>query len=395
MSSSGGKCRTSETVISSNNTCKIEEEDLNETSQQISRQSSDRLSVSMEHSLAYPVSTATPAEEQATIVPASSKWEYENVHFEDIIRAKYQIMDGVPLTPCELSHNLSPLTEMKLYFKREYQLRTGSFKERGARNALKQLTPEQKQRGVIAASAGNHALGLAYHGNDLNIPVTLVMPVFAPLTKVENCRSFGANVIISGAHIGESMVLAKELAKKEGVAHESLGVFQCSRLQYINGYNDVPIIAGQGTIGLEVLEQVPDVEAIIVPVGGGGLIAGVALAVKTIRPDVEVIGVESVTCPSFSTALEHCRPHPVEVSSTLADGLSVPIVGGTSFHVAKDRIDKMITVRGYRSVVHVCFRERDIAIAVLRLLEMEKAIVEGSGACGLAALLSNYLPHLK
>ncbi|EGD77250.1 hypothetical protein PTSG_12710 [Salpingoeca rosetta] len=327
---------------------------------------------SSEGPLEYPIIDATPAEEQASVARSThASVSHEEVSFEDVSRAKYRIMDGVQVTACELSHNLSAMTEMELYFKREYQLRTGSFKERGARNALKLLSAAQREKGVIAASAGNHALGLAYHGQDLGIPVTLVMPVFAPLTKVENCRSFGANVIISGAHIGESMVVAKEIAEKQG-------------LQYINGYNDAAIIAGQGTAGLEILEQVPDVDAIIVPVGGGGLIAGVSLAVKTIQKNVQIIGVESVACPSFSEAMKAGHPVPVEVTSTLADGLAVPTVGATAFHVARSRVNKMIQVR-----------EKDVAIAVLRLLEMEKAIVEGSGACGLAALLANYLPELK
>eukprot|EP00730_Choanoeca_flexa_P005889 TRINITY_DN12044_c0_g1_i3.p2 TRINITY_DN12044_c0_g1~~TRINITY_DN12044_c0_g1_i3.p2 ORF type:complete len:422 (+),score=74.03 TRINITY_DN12044_c0_g1_i3:3984-5249(+) len=296
--------------------------------------------------------------------------EISDVKFEDVSRAKYRIADGVSTTPCEQSATLSEMTKTNLFFKREYLHPTGSFKERGARNALKMLTKEQKQRGVIAASAGNHALGLAYHGSDLGIPVYLVMPLFAPLTKVQNCRSYGANVTTQGAHIGEAMVIAKEMAVEKG-------------LIYINGYDDEAIIAGQGTCALEILEQVPDVDAIVVPIGGAGLIAGIALAVKTLRPEVEVIGVEAESCPSFTKALEAGQPVTVQVSSTLADGLAVPQVGSRAFKVAKDRVDKV-----------VCVREKDVAIAVLRLLEIGKAVVEGAGAAGLAALLVDKLPHL-
>ncbi|EDQ90436.1 uncharacterized protein MONBRDRAFT_16023, partial [Monosiga brevicollis MX1] len=283
----------------------------------------------------------------------------------------YRISDGLHPTPCDLSYALSALTGTDLYFKKEYTLRTGSFKERGARNALKQLTPEQRKHGVIAASAGNHALGLAYHGQLLNIPVYLVMPLFAPLSKVEKCRTFGANVMTEGAHIGESMVIALRMAAEK-------------KLTYINGYNDQAIIAGQGTCALEILEQVPDVDAVVVPVGGAGLLAGVALAIKTLRPEIEVIGVEGETCPSFSAALKAGEPVTVEVQSTLADGLAVPRVGPTAFAVARDRTDRCVLVS-----------EKEVAIAVLRLLEVEKCVVEGAGAAGFAALLANKLPELK
>lgn len=295
----------------------------------------------------------------------------DDVTFEDISRAKYRIADGVQTTPCNLSPVLSQLLGFNLYCKREYMHRTGSFKERGARNALKMLSAEQKKCGAVAASAGNHALGMAYHGQLLGIPITLVMPEFAPLTKVENCRGFKANVMTGGAHIGEAMVTAKALCEEQG-------------LTYINGYNDAAIIAGQGTTALEILEQVPDVDAIVVPVGGGGLIAGISLAVKTLRPDVEIIGVESETCPSFTAALEAGEPVTVEVSSTLADGLAVPKVGPLAFKVAKDRVDRTLLVN-----------EKEIALAVLRLMELEKAIVEGAGATGLAAMLAGKLDDLK
>src|SRR5439155_25074054 len=170
-------------------------------------------------------------------------------------------------------------TGMKVYCKLEYLQRTGSFKERGARNALALLSPEQQQRGVIAASAGNHALGLACHAQLLGIPATVVMPRFAPLTKVVNCRRLGARVLLDGANIGEARSRADEIAAAEGLA-------------YINGFDDPAIIAGQGTLGLEIANQVPELDAVIVPIGGAGLVAGLALALKTLKPTAYIIGLD-------------------------------------------------------------------------------------------------------
>lgn len=241
------------------------------------------------------------------------------------------------------------------------------------------LLPEDaRKEGVITASAGNHALALAWHGKDLGIPVICVMPKSAPMTKVEKCRKFGAQVVLHGDHIGE----AKEFAQSE-----------YGHLRYINGYDDPEIIAGAGTMGIEILEQVPDVDVILVPVGGAGLIAGklvifsctdiftkiipgVSLAVKTIRPHVQVIGVEPENVASFQAALKAGFPVNAFKEATLADGLAVPVVGPTSFNVAKRFVDETCTVS-----------ERMIAIAMLRLIEMDKIIVEGGGAAALAAII--------
>merc|ERR1719228_1646768 len=198
-----------------------------------------------------------------------------------------------------------------MYFKKDYMQFTGSFKERGARYTLIKLTPEQKKIGVIAASAGNHAQALAYHGGQLGIPVTVVMPIVAPIMKVENCKHYGANVIIHGENIGESRTQALKIGARKG-------------LMYVNGYDHPNILAGQGTMGLEILTQVPDVEAIVIPVGGGGLIAGVAVAVKTLKPDVTIIGVEPEACPSFANAMRHGMPIPTNTLASIADGLTVP-----------------------------------------------------------------------
>jgi len=284
------------------------------------------------------------------------------VSFEDISRAAYRIRKSVHHTPCERSHLLSELTGANIFLKKDLMQFTGSFKERGASNALRLLSPEEREKGVCAASAGNHALALAYHGAQLGIKVTVAMPTVAPLTKVSRCRSFGAEVIIHGRHIGE----AKDFLKKERPEQ-----------RYINGYDDPEIIAGAGTMAIEMLEQVPNADVIVIPVGGAGLIAGASLAVKTLMPAVKVVGVEPSLCASFIAAIKAGKPvAPDVVEPTLADGLAVPVVGPTSFEVARHNVDE---------VVHV--PELLVAQAVLRLVESEKIICEGGGATGLAALL--------
>lgn len=200
------------------------------------------------------------------------------VTFADISRAHVAIRDGVVRTKCEKSVFLSEMIGANIYLKPEFRQFTGSFKERGARNAilkLKNRDPDSAQRGVIAASAGNHALALAYHGRELGIPVTVVMPTVAPLAKVDKCRKFGARIIIEGMHIGEAKTYAETLVQTEG-------------LTYINGYDDPPIIAGAGTIGIELIDDVPNVDIVVVPVGGAGLIAGIACSVKTLKPEARV-----------------------------------------------------------------------------------------------------------
>jgi threonine dehydratase len=290
--------------------------------------------------------------------------------FGDIEAAAGRLAGQVVETPCPLSIPLSEITGMQIFCKLEYLQRTGSFKERGARNALLLLTPAQKEKGVIAASAGNHALGLAYHARLLGIPATVVMPRFAPLTKVVNCRRLGAQVLLSGANIADARTRADELAAESG-------------LTYINGFDDPAIIAGQGTIGLEIIEQVRDVDAVIVPIGGAGLIAGVALALKTLRPEVKVIGVEPERAASFSAAMAAGEPVEFDLQPTLADGLSVPKVGENAFRLARELVDRTVLVR-----------ERHLALAVLRLMELEKAVVEGGGAAPLAACLAGLVPEL-
>jgi threonine dehydratase len=294
-----------------------------------------------------------------------------DVTIHDIRAAADRIQGGVQRTPTLRSDWLSPIVGFDLYLKREHRQGTGSFKERGARNALMLLDQTQRKTGVIAASAGNHALALASHGRQLGVPVTVVMPTFAPMIKVQNCRGFGANVILHGEHIGECKEHAEGLVQSQG-------------LTYINGYDAPDIIAGAGTIGLEILEQVQDLDAVVVPVGGGGLIAGVALAVKSANPDIEIVGVEPVNAASFTAALKANEPVLADVKPTLADGLAVPRVGANAFAVGAPLIDKMITVT-----------EQQVALAILRLAEMEKAVVEGAGATGVAAALGGMLDEYR
>jgi threonine dehydratase len=293
------------------------------------------------------------------------------VSFQDVQQALERIKGHVLTSPTPLSIPLSEALRMRIFCKLEYLQRTGSFKERGARNALLLLEPEKQRRGVIAASAGNHALGLAYHAQLLSIPATVIMPRFAPLTKVVNCRRLGARVVLEGDNLSESRAAADRIALQED-------------LTYINGFDDPAIIAGQGTIALEIAAQVPDVDAVIVPIGGAGLIAGVALALKTKNPQVKIIGVEPERAASYTAALKAGKPVAVQMSPTLADGLAVPKVGDNAFALAREWVDRTVLVS-----------EQHIALAILRLMELEKAVVEGAGAAPLAACLAGLVPELQ
>ncbi len=292
------------------------------------------------------------------------------VSLADIRAAHRRIAGGVIVTPCPESIPLSEITGARIFCKLDNFQRTGSFKERGARNALLRLPAAQRRRGVVAASAGNHALGLAYHGKLLGIPVTVVMPDYAPLIKITTCEKLGARVLVRGADFAAARAEADALTAAEG-------------LTYIHGFDDPHIIAGQGTLALEVLRQVPDLDAIVCPVGGGGLLAGVAVAVKALRPRIEVIGVESEATGNFTAALRAGRPVRVARRATLADGLATLTVGTNAFALARERTDAVVRVP-----------EAAIALAILRMLELEKTVVEGAAAAPLAAMMAGRLPHL-
>jgi threonine dehydratase len=289
----------------------------------------------------------------------------------DIRAAHDRIRSGIYRSPCPPSIPLSELTGCEVFCKLDLLQRTGSFKERGARNALLLLDDAKRRRGVVAASAGNHALGLAYHGKLLGIPVTVVMPRFAPLVKVATCRRLGATVILEGDTFDDARRLALEIAARDG-------------LERIHGFDDLRVIAGQGTMGLEILADVPDADALVIPCGGAGLLAGVATAAKALKPGITIVAVEPAAAGSLSASLAAGRPTPVAIRPTLADGLAVGTVGETSFAIAAPLVDRVVTVG-----------EDALALAVLRLLELEKTVVEGAGAAALAALFDDHCPELR
>ncbi|MDB6094222.1 MAG: threonine dehydratase [Verrucomicrobia bacterium] len=293
------------------------------------------------------------------------------VTLKDIRAAQRRIAGGVIVSPCPESIPLSEITGARIVCKLDNFQRTGSFKERGARNALLLLSPAAKQRGVIAASAGNHALGLAYHGRLLGVPVTVVMPDYAPLVKITTCQRLGANVLIHGKDFAEARAEADLLVASRN-------------LTYIHGFDAPDIIAGQGTMGLEILKQVPDADAIICPIGGGGLIAGLSLAVKSLRPRVKVIGVESVSTGNYAAALQAGKPVTVARRPTLADGLATLTVGSNAFALARRHVDQVVSVT-----------EDWISLAILRMLELEKTVVEGAAATPLAAMMSGQMHRLR
>jgi threonine dehydratase len=281
--------------------------------------------------------------------------------------ARRRLRDAVVETPCAYSQTLSELTGARCFVKLENLQMTGSFKERGAANLLLQLTPDERRRGVIAASAGNHGLAVAFHAARLGIPATIVMPEYAPLIKVTNARRYGAEVVLHGSNFDEAYERARVLESERG-------------LVFVHPFDDPRVIAGQGTIGLELLEQLPEVEAVIVPVGGGGLIGGVALAVKSARPDVRVIGAQAAALPAMARSLEARERVRLDAAPTIADGIAVRQVGSLTLELAEAWVDRVVTVD-----------EEELANAVLLLLEIEKTVVEGAGAAPLAALLNRPL----
>jgi threonine dehydratase len=293
-----------------------------------------------------------------------------NVSLPEIVAARSRLNGAIAYTPCPESAALSELTGSRIFCKQEFLQRTGSFKERGARNALAQLSPEDARRGVIAASAGNHALGLSRHGRLLGIPVTVVMPRFAPLVKVARCRQFGATVVLHGDTFDQARSEAVRIAGE-------------AQLAYIHPFDDLHVIAGQGTLAFEILEQVPDAEAVVVPVGGGGLLAGVATVLHALKPDLQIIGVEPANAACFAAGLAAEEPVRVATQYTLADGLAVAEAGRRTLAITRPLVHQMVQVQ-----------EEAIALAMLRLAELEKCIIEGAGAAGLAAMLGGRLAGL-
>ncbi|MDW8469825.1 MAG: threonine ammonia-lyase [Burkholderiales bacterium] len=279
----------------------------------------------------------------------------------DIRAAAARIAGAVERTPCLPSRTLSALTGADVWLKFENLQFTASFKERGALNKLLSLAEGERRRGVIAMSAGNHAQGVAYHAARLGIRAVIVMPRGTPNAKIANTRVHGAEVLLEGDTLAEAAERASEIAAREG-------------LVFIHPYDDAAVIAGQGTVALEMLEQAPGLEALVVPVGGGGLIAGMACAAKAVKPGIEVIGVES---RNWCAMAQRLRGEPVRVGGdTIAEGLAVRDVGELTLAMARALVDEVLVVA-----------EETIEQAIVALVEIEKTVAEGAGAAGLAALL--------
>jgi threonine dehydratase len=292
------------------------------------------------------------------------------VNLQDIITARERIRGAIRPTPCPASDYFKERTGCAaIWFKLENLQRTGAFKERGALNKLLTLTPEERARGVIAASAGNHAQGLAYHALRLGIQATIVMPERTPLIKVSRTRDeYKARVILKGTNFDESYAEAVRLRQEQN-------------LVFVHPFDDLHVIAGQGTIGLELLEQTPFMDMVVVPVGGGGLISGVACALKEANPRIQVVGVQTQALSSMKASIAAGRVVEIPAGTTMADGISVRRPGELTYAMVRKYVDDIVTVD-----------EEEIANAILVLLEQEKSVVEGAGAVGLAALLNNRLP---
>ena len=286
-----------------------------------------------------------------------------NLSLDDIRQASATISGGILRTPTVVSRLLSEICQAKIHLKLENLQYTASFKERGALNKLTSLTEKERNTGVIAMSAGNHAQGLAYHAQRLSIPATIVMPKSTPFVKVSHTEHLGATVILHGESLHEAAQKANEVARKKG-------------LLFIHPYDDEKIIAGQGTIALEVLEEIPDVDTLIVPIGGGGLISGIAVAAKALKPSIEIIGIEVDGFASMRRAVTATGN--VDGNQTIAEGIAVKKPGGITKGIVEALVDEILVVG-----------EAEIENAVQQLLEIEKTVAEGAGAASLAGILSN------
>jgi threonine dehydratase len=289
------------------------------------------------------------------------------ISLTDIQSALRRIRPSIYLSPCARSETFSESTGNHVYLKLDNLQRTGSFKERGALNKLLSLSAEERAGGVIAASAGNHAQGVAYHAGKLGIRAHIYMPLTTPLIKVSATRGYGADVILHGANYDEAYA-------------ESLRRSQSEQLTLVHAFDDDAVIAGQGTIGLELLGQHPDLEAVVVPIGGGGLIGGIACALKESNPTIQVFGVEPARLPSMKAAVAEGKPVTLKASSTIADGIAVRRAGDRTLPLVQKYVDEIVTVE-----------EEEIANAILLLLEREKTLAEGAGAAALAALVNRKL----
>ena len=283
--------------------------------------------------------------------------------FDKIYQARESLKDVIRVTPINDTSRL--VDDFELYVKMESLQKTGSFKIRGAYFKIFNLSKEEKECGIIAASAGNHAQGVAYTAKKLGINATIVMPKDAPLQKVNNTSSYGANVILYGNTFQEAYQYAIDLSNS-------------NKLTFIEPYNDVDVIAGQGTIGLEILDQCPDVDVVFVPVGGGGLAAGIAYAIKTLKPSCKVYGVEAKNVNSMKKSIENDELTSISNPKTIADGIAVSKVGSLTYEICKKYLDGVVEVE-----------DELTSVAILKLLEKSKIVSEGAGAISVAAALSN------
>lgn len=283
------------------------------------------------------------------------------IDLQTIQQAAERLRGQVLLTPCVESRTLSEIVRAQVFLKFENLQFTASFKERGACNKLAQLSESERARGVVAMSAGNHAQGVAYHAQRLGLRAVIVMPRFTPGVKIERTRGFGAEVVLHGDTLEQARAHAYELAAAQN-------------LTFVHPYDDEAIVAGQGTVGLEMLQAVPDLDVLVIAIGGGGLIGGIATAAKALKPGIEVVGVQTVRFPAMFNAIKGTH-HP-QGTSSIAEGIAVGTPGRITEAIIRQRVDDLLLVD-----------EGDIEQAVLMLLEIEKTVVEGAGAAGLAALL--------
>ena len=282
---------------------------------------------------------------------------------DDIRAAAERVKGAVIRTPMLVSRTLSEIIGAEVWLKFENLQFTAAYKERGALNKLLQLTPEERARGVIAASAGNHAQAVAYHAKRLGIPAVIVMPEATPTVKVTQTQGHGAEVVLYGNIVDDAFARARELALENGYV-------------FIHAFDDPQIIAGAGTVGLEMLEDAPELDGIVVPIGGGGLMSGVSIAARSVKPDIELIGVEAELYPSMKCAIQHCQM-PLG-GDTLAEGIAVKQPGALTSRILGEYANDVVLVS-----------ERDLERAVAMLVGIEKTVVEGAGAAGLAAMLSD------
>lgn len=287
----------------------------------------------------------------------------ELLTLQDVRAAHERIRDAVVATPTLYSQTLSKLTGANIYLKFENLQFTAAYKERGALNALLLLTEEQRQRGVIAASAGNHAQGLSYHGTRLGVPVTIVMPVPTPTVKVMQTESVGGNVVLFGESFDDAYKHARQLEVERG-------------LTFVHPFDDPAVAAGQGTVAIEMLEAIPEIDTLVVPIGGGGLLSGMGTAARGMKPDIALIGVQAQLYPSMYAALNG-KQLPCE-GDTLAEGIAVKVPGTFTQDVVRELVDEIVLAS-----------EGQLESAVSLLLQIEKTVVEGAGAAGLAAVMAN------